>query len=529
MLRAINYINTNQPTPTFYAKYNNSATDFGIAPVGVPTTTGGITYAAGKTGALLGAVQGNGTTGKIEYSDNDKFSFPTDGVFTFSFWCKITNTDVVSSTAIFFLSKFTSPGNNMEWAFYYIPSAKNIALVLYKNTSVNDKVERGSIASPYIVNQWHHYCFVYKGAKTIEVWKDNVCIFDGAMIETGTYTAMTNGTAPMRLFNFDGSTFTSGVLLDELKIWKGTALTAENVRHEFRQLNSKYSEQLVLRTTKNGTFTTSVTNSGSVLEYEEAGVIQKTNSFSNAFTGLGNTVQVRATGDWLGVTSFTCNSGGLIEFPQYLTNLTNLTNLTLFVNSIPTIPAEIGNLTKLVGFSIANNPLVSIPIELFNLVNLTVLDIVCTVNTISIMPSEIGNLVKLSNLNWVGTSISTIPTSIANLVKLTVLNCFQNQLTSIPIEVGTLPLLTNFRAYSNQITSVNINLFTNTKIAILQLNNNLLSQATLESCLDAIPLVIAPALRTIKLENNTGSAATAISRASLIANLNANYNYLITI
>ena len=289
------------------------------------------------------------------------------------------------------------------------------------------------------------------------------------------------------------------------------------------------AEQLVLKTKINGLFNVNVTNSRDVLEYEEGGVKVYSNNYSKAFTGQTNTVNVRATGDWLGVTHFTCQNGGLIEFPNYLTNLTNLTYLNLTTNSIATIPAEIGNLTKLTNLTLLSIPLISIPIEVFSLVNLGVLSIECTVNTISTMPTEIGNLTKLTSLNWNGTSITTIPSTIGNLTKLVYFYCISNKLTSIPAEVGTLPLLGYFRAYANQITTVNINLFTNLNLKEIFLFGNLLSQATLEACLDAIPLVVAPSLRTIRIEGNPGSAATASSRATLINELKTIYNYDITI
>jgi len=288
------------------------------------------------------------------------------------------------------------------------------------------------------------------------------------------------------------------------------------------------AEQLVLKTKINGLFNVSVTNSRDVLEYEEGGVKVYSNNYSKAFTGQTNTVNVKATGDWLGVTAFNCTSMMLLgDMSKGFGSMTNLTTLYLAANQLTSIPTEIGNLTKLVTFYINNNLLTDLPSEIGNCTSLVTF--ICNANDIVTIPTTIGNLNKLVTLFLYDNLIVTIPPEISGLVKLDLLQLSYNKIITVPIEVGALPLLTNLLLNDNLITTVNNNIFTNLNIKTLWLNKNRMTQATLESCLDAIPLVIAPSKRTIKLEANTGSAATASSRANLINELKTIYNYDITI
>jgi len=323
-----------------------------------------------------------------------------------------------------------------------------------------------------IYNKWCNLICTFDGVDKVATWvngiKGNDTVVSGTLSLVPTTSNVLTIGADFGQFKLDNFYFYNRGLTDI----------------ECRVLSKRvFDEQLILPTNRNGTFTVSVVNSGGTLVYEEGDVKVYANNYSKTFTGQGNTIQVRATGDWLGVTSFACSNNNLLgEFSKFFGNLINIGNLTLANNSLSgAIPTEIGNCTKLTQLLLATN------------------------------------------------SLTSIPTEIGNLTLLNTLSIYNNQLTSIPIEVGTLPLITTLLAYNNLITSVNTNLFTKLSLTSLQLHNNQLSQATLETCLDAIPLTVAPALRTIKLKDNTGSAATAISRATLIANLNANYNYLITI
>ena len=430
----------------------------------------GAAFTSGKNGEASGAVYFDGVDDYATITPTDNYQF---SLFN-------SNNEVRPVTVIFDVYMYSSSTGTFKEIFRFMGidnqrwniNKTEFNRFVIQILDVNSNNIFAGNPEPDIYNKWCNVICTFDGVDKVATWvngvKGNDTVVSGILSLVPTTSNVLTIAPDFGQFKLDNFYFYNRKLTDL----------------ECRVLSKRvFDEQLVLQTNKNGTFNATVTNSGATLVYEEGDVKVYTNSYSKTFTGQGNTVQVRATGDWLGVLEFFCNSGGgLIEFPNYLINAINITTIELQNNAgIPAIPNEIGNLTKLETLNLTNN------------------------------------------------LVSAIPSGISGCVKLTALRLTGNQNTTIPIEVGDLPLLTTLTADYNLLTSVNTNLFTKLTLATLQLNNNQLSQATLESCLDSIPLTIAPSLRTIRLEGNTGSVATAISRATLIANLNANYNYLITI
>ena len=161
----------------------------------------------------------------VDCGDNDNLSFgdgSADSAFSISAWIK------PSAKNFIIISKDVSGAD--EYLFY-INSLNQLSLVLSDNTISNRRSRNsGNISSNY--NNWIHVAATYNGVggtnadNGIKLYLNAVQV-DSGTNNSGSYTAMHNGSAPLNIGNYNSSLFASGGI-DETAIFN-TELSQSDV------------------------------------------------------------------------------------------------------------------------------------------------------------------------------------------------------------------------------------------------------------------------------------------------------------
>ena len=170
----------------------------------------------------------DGAGGYIDCTDNDMFSFgngTTDSPFSVSFWAKLNS---VSGTQPF-LSKDTA-NPNREWAISIFSDSSNGVRIFLKNQGGNSQQSIDS-STALTTGVWYHITTTYDGRGGSDA-ADGLNIYINGILDTptniskGTYTAMSNTTAPVYIGKYSSSEINGKI--DETAIFN-TALTEAQV------------------------------------------------------------------------------------------------------------------------------------------------------------------------------------------------------------------------------------------------------------------------------------------------------------
>lgn len=170
----------------------------------------------------------DGVDDYIDCTDNDMFSFgngTTDLPFSVSFWAKLNS---VSGTQPFLSKDTTSP--NREWAISIFSDSSNGVRIFLKNQG-GDSQQSIDSSTALTTGVWYHITTTYDGRGGSDA-ADGLSIYINGSLDTptniskGTYTAMSNTTAPVYIGKYSSSEINGKI--DETAIWN-TALTEAQV------------------------------------------------------------------------------------------------------------------------------------------------------------------------------------------------------------------------------------------------------------------------------------------------------------
>ena len=119
-----------------------------------------------------------------------------------------------------------------------------------------------------------------------------------------------------------------------------------------------------------------------------------------------------------------------MEFPVSICDLPNLTSLNLSINSLTSLPSELGNLVNLRTLCITNNFLTQLPPEIGNLLNLNCLNV--SRNNLTSLPPELYNLINLTDLLLSYNKLSILSADVKKLVNLKDLHLEENPIAELP-------------------------------------------------------------------------------------------------
>lgn len=150
-----------------------------------------------------------GTPSLVNFGDNDVFSF-TDGTNDkpFSFCIHVNMGTIVDGTYYNIFSKQTSSSVKEFYLQYHIGG--EFWLLIQNNTTANNSIGRRTNVSSYPIssNTWYRIIGTYDGSKMIEGVKLYVeSVNMEGYLNTGTYTGMSNTTAPLRLGVINSNAF----------------------------------------------------------------------------------------------------------------------------------------------------------------------------------------------------------------------------------------------------------------------------------------------------------------------------------
>jgi len=156
------------------------------------------------------------------------FSFgngTTDSPFSVSFWAKLNS---VSGTQPFLSKDTTNP--NREWAISIFSDSSNGVRIFLKNQG-GDTQQSIDSSTALTTGVWYHITTTYDGRGGSNA-ADGLSIYINGILDTptniskGTYTAMSNTTAPVYIGKYSSSEINGKI--DETAIWN-TALTEAQV------------------------------------------------------------------------------------------------------------------------------------------------------------------------------------------------------------------------------------------------------------------------------------------------------------
>jgi Leucine-rich repeat (LRR) protein len=169
----------------------------------------------------------------------------------------------------------------------------------------------------------------------------------------------------------------------------------------------------------------------------------------------------------------------LKTIPQELNHLSHLTELDLTHAQLATLTLEFETLHNLQILSLYKNKLTNIPPQIGELPYLQCLGL--SFNQLTVLPKELGNCTKLRTLDIEYNKLHDLPPTFSALSNLTWLNISNNDLKSLPNEFGALIQLEWVFLSSNSLTYLPQGITKLTKLAALDLRENLWNIAP--SCL----------------------------------------------
>jgi hypothetical protein len=236
-------LDTGGSTITDYGSGGNNGTNDGASPITsdvlTPQPVNGVSTTLPSTALQQSDLQFDspfsnyslsfdGAGGYIDCTDNDMFSFgngTTDSPFSVSFWAKLNS---VSGTQPF-LSKDTA-NPNREWAISIFSDSSNGVRIFLKNQGGNSQQSIDS-STALTTGVWYHITTTYDGRGGSDA-ADGLNIYINGILDTptniskGTYTAMSNTTAPVYIGKYSSSEINGKI--DETAIFN-TALTEAQV------------------------------------------------------------------------------------------------------------------------------------------------------------------------------------------------------------------------------------------------------------------------------------------------------------
>ncbi|MBU0458120.1 hypothetical protein KKF03_01590, partial [Patescibacteria group bacterium] len=172
------------------------------------------------------ALEFDGGDDYVEVVDNDIFSFgsgSSDSPFSISIWFKSSSYD---TTANWLIVKDDNAGNRREWSTSVASGKPAISMF--------DESTGGYIGRKYntalSTNTWYHYISIYDGSSTeggIKLYIDGVRT-DDTTGSDGSYTAMENNTAPVRIATWAESLlYMHTGLIDDVRIYSRALSSSE--------------------------------------------------------------------------------------------------------------------------------------------------------------------------------------------------------------------------------------------------------------------------------------------------------------
>ncbi len=198
--------------------------------------------------------------------------------------------------------------------------------------------------------------------------------------------------------------------------------------------------------------------------------------------------------------SLTLHGPDVTELDMNLNNLPVIEELIIKVDSVKSVPKNIGDLTSLITFTLqATSELhysngFPFPSEWYSLSNLVELQL----NNINIhlLPTGISGLSQLEVLSLIGGNVSSMPSDLQDLTLLKTIALDNNSLTSIPSGISHLQNLTHLSLTNNSISDISETLKNHPNLTILQLYENTIT--TVPHWLTELPL-----LHTTDLRHNS--------------------------
>lgn len=150
-----------------------------------------------------------GTPSLVNFGDNDAFSF-TDGTNDkpFSFCVHVNMGTIVAGT---FYNIFSKQASSSVKEFYLqFHSSGEFWFLIQNNTTANNNIGTRTLVSSYPIasNTWYRIIGTYDGSKTlagIKLYVEAINMTND--LNAGTYTGMSNTTAPLRLGVINSNSF----------------------------------------------------------------------------------------------------------------------------------------------------------------------------------------------------------------------------------------------------------------------------------------------------------------------------------
>jgi Leucine-rich repeat (LRR) protein len=166
-------------------------------------------------------------------------------------------------------------------------------------------------------------------------------------------------------------------------------------------------------------------------------------------------------------------SNPITSLPESFGNLTQLKSLLLYNNQLTYLPESIGNLTQLESFHSMNNPLTRVPDSFWNLTQLESAGF--DGSNLTSLPESIGNLTRLTGFYISSPHLSSLPESIGNLTLLKRFSSFSSQLSSLPESIGNLTQMESFELLNSKLTSLPESFGNMSRLTNLRLHTNQLT------------------------------------------------------
>jgi hypothetical protein len=191
----------------------------------------------------------DGASDYIDCGDSNDLSFgngTTDSPFSISAWVKmtdVTNSSILSKTNVSPTHYEYSAHFNSEQIYFGIYSQNSTSNYLFVNYSTNLTSFQGS---------WIHLTFTYDGSSNINGLKIylNATRVDDAQLTSGTYVAMNNTVAPLKIGRSFNNRYLNGAM-DEVAVFN-TALSLETIEKIYNTTNDNPGKVADLSETPEG-------------------------------------------------------------------------------------------------------------------------------------------------------------------------------------------------------------------------------------------------------------------------------------
>lgn len=215
-----------------YNKFDNNL----IATVGNNGAGTNVDYALGKVGDAVDLTTGNPSL--VNFGDDDMYSF-TDGTndlpFSISIWINIP--DLPTTGQHMNIISKQSSGSIKEFYIQLHAGTPSIWFYLRSNGSGNNDIARTEAypTGGFLIDTWYHIVCTYNGSKSpsgINIYINTE--LKGNTTSSGTYTGMSNSSAPLRLGVINSNAFNFRGYMDEFAMFD-KELSLEEVKRIYKR------------------------------------------------------------------------------------------------------------------------------------------------------------------------------------------------------------------------------------------------------------------------------------------------------